>query len=129
MLKKLVNGEYSLKVTFWLFGLLGFFLFNVVTNIIHNGILRLICANGVLCSKSVILFVLQHIFGIFIGGGWILFNVGIYILVVAMFVIYIYLVLRGIWKSGAAYQGNVVWSVGAKIVLIVLAFISLKSII
>jgi hypothetical protein len=66
---------------------------------------------------------------IFIRGGILLLNVGIYTLAVAMFVIYIYLTLRGLWKSSASYKGHTFWIIGANIVLICLAFISLKSII
>ncbi len=129
MFKKLANGEYSLKITFWLFGVLGLFLLSIITNTTHNSVLRQICAGGTLCGKSVVLFTLSNIVSVFLGGGRLLTGIGVHILIVTIFSVYAYILLRGLWKCSASYEGPVFWSFTAKTVLITLILLSLKSII
>lgn len=129
MFKKLANGEYSLKITFWLFGVLGLFLLNIITNMTHNSVLRMICAKGALCSQSVILYTLSHLVQIFLSGGRLMTALGVHILLGAVFVVYTYILLRGLWKSSASYEGRAFWAVCAKLVLVVWVLIGLKSII
>lgn len=129
MLKKLANGEYSLKITFWLFGVLGLFLFNIITNMTHNSVLRMICAKGVICAKSVILYALFHMVQIFLDGGRLLTGLGLHVLTSAIFVVYVYILLRGLWKSGASYEGRSFWPICAKLILVCWALVSFKSII
>ncbi|MBR1825809.1 MAG: hypothetical protein IJ770_04400 [Alphaproteobacteria bacterium] len=129
MLKKLANGEYSLKITFWIFGVLGLFFFCLITNMTHNSVLRMICPRGIICGKSVILYTLSNIISVFLNGGYLLTGVGIHFLISTIFVVYAYILLRGLWKSSASYDGRAFWSVCAKFVLILLILVSLKSII
>lgn len=129
MFKKLANGEYSLKITFWLFGVLGFFLLNIITNMTHNGVLRMICDKGALCIKSVILYALSHLIQIFLNGGRLLTMLGIHVLISTIFVVYAYILLRGLWKSSASYEGHAFWPICAKLVLVCWTLIGLKSII
>ena len=129
MLKKLANGEYSLRITFWLFGVLGFFLFNIITNMTHNSVLRIICDKGVLCAKSVLFYTLSHPISIFLGGGHLMSNLGLHILISTVFVVYTYILLRGLWKSSASYEGHLFWPICAKLILVFWAVIGLKSII
>ncbi len=129
MFKKLANGEYSLKITFWLFGVFGLFLLNLITTMTHNSVLRMICAQGVLCSKSVILYTLTHLLQIFLNGGRLMTVLGVHILMSAVFAVYAYILLRGLWKSSSSYEGRTFWSVCAKLMLVCLTIVGLKSII
>lgn len=129
MFKKLVNGEYSLKILFWLFGVLGFSLFGLITQITHNGVLRLICPRGELCSVNLLFFTFSHIVTLLTGNGHLTTSLIIHIFVSALFIIYMYLTLRGLFKCSASYEGKKFWPVCAKIILICLALISFKSII
>ncbi len=129
MFKKLANGEYSLKITFWLFGVLGLFLLNIITNMTHNSVLRMICAKGALCAQSVILYTLAHLLQIFLSGGRLMTVLGIHVLISAVFVVYSYILLRGLWKSSASYEGHTFWPICAKLVLVCWTLIGLKSII
>jgi hypothetical protein len=129
MLKKLANGEYSLKIIFWIFGVLGLFLFSLITNMTHNSVLRLICPRGIICGKSVVWYTLSNLFTVFLGGGRLLTGIGIHILISTIFVVYAYILIRGLWKSAASYDGRPFWSICAKFILISLVLVSLKSII
>ena len=60
MLKKLGAGEYSLKITFWMFGLLGMLFFTIATHITHSSALRMICPYGRVCAKSVVLYLISN---------------------------------------------------------------------
>ena len=60
MLKKLGAGEYSLKITFWMFGLLGMLFFTIATHITHSSALRMICPYGRVCAKSVVLYIISN---------------------------------------------------------------------
>ena len=128
MLKKLANGEYSLKITFWIFGVLGLFIFALITNMTHNSVLRLICSYGVICNKSVVLYTVFNLISIFLNGQ-LLTGVSIHFLVSTIFIVYTYIVLRGLWKCSTTYTGHKFWSICAKFVLVFLILISLKSII
>lgn len=129
MLKKLVNGEYSLKITFWIFGFLGFSLLGLITQITHNGVLRLICPGGKLCSTNLLVYTFSHIVSLLTGNGRVLTNLIIHIFISALFLIYMYITLRGLFKCSASYEGKKIWPIFAKIALICLALIGLKSII
>lgn len=129
MLKKLVNGEYSLKITFWLFGFLGFSLFGLITQITHNGVLRLICPGGRLCPINLLFYTFSHLVTLLTGNGRVLTNLIIHIFVSTLFLIYMYLTLRGLFKCSASYDGKKIWPIFAKIALICLSIIGLKSII
>jgi len=129
MLKKLVNGEYSLKITFWLFGVMGMFIFNILTNITHNSALHLVCKQNAYCPRSILLYTIKNMVTVFLNGDRFLTSVGIHILLSVIFGVYAYLLLQGLWKSSKSYQGSIFWSLCAKCVLIIWIIFSLKSII
>lgn len=130
MLKKLANGEYSLKVIFWLFGILGFLLFFLITSITHAGALKYICPAGNICSRTIILYILYNFINLMMRGTQtgIMSYLAFHLLCSASFVIYMYITLRGLWKSCASYEGAKFWEWGAKITLVLLALVSFKSI-
>lgn len=129
MIKKLINGEYSLKITFWLFGIIGIFIFNIITNISHNSALNIICKQNSYCPKSILLYTLKNMVFIFLKGDILITYIGIHFLFSIIFGVYCYLLLRGLWKSSASYEGSIFWSLCAKCILIVWIILSLKSII
>lgn len=130
MLKKLASGEYSLKVTFWLFGLCGTFLFYLLVNITHNGLLRLICSYGRSCVKSVLLYILGNFPLLMTGTAKLTISAFVpHLLLSSLFVCYLLLLVRGLWKSSDVYEGSRFWSVGAKIIVIGMVLLGLKSVI
>jgi hypothetical protein len=129
MLKKLAGGEYSLKITFWAFGLLGFLLFNILTNITHSGVLRIICPYGRLCSVNIVLYIFNNSVRLMTGSNdSVMTYLVCHLILAACFVCYMIVVLRGLWKSADAYEGKKFWPFCAKFLTVCLVLISLKSI-
>lgn len=130
MLKKLASGELSLKLTFWVFGLLGFFIFFILTGITHAGVTHRICLVGKTCPHNLVFYIATHFIGLLMNGvqsGVMLYLV-FHILLSASFAIYMYITLRGLWKSAESYEGSAFWAWCAKIILVSIALISLKSV-
>ena len=129
MLKRLTSGEYSLKVTFWIFGVLGFSVFALITNITHSSLLRTICGAS-RCIQSVVLFFFSHFIAIMTSSNsglqWFMV---IHSFLGAIFGGYMLVVLRSLWKCGEKYEGSSFWLLSAKFLLVCLAIICLKSII
>ena len=131
MLKKLAAGELSLKLTFWVFGVLGFFILFVITSISHAGLLKYICPIGQVCSSNVLFFVASNFINLLIRGSQsgVMLYLTSHILLSAGFIVYMYITLRGLWKTTATYEGNAFWPWCAKIILVCVAVMSLKAII
>ncbi|MBP5352659.1 MAG: hypothetical protein J6Y91_02705 [Alphaproteobacteria bacterium] len=129
MLKKLASGECSLKVTFWVFGVFGFAVLALITNITHSSLLRVICGHA-RCNRSVILYFFSNFISIMTSHNaafrWFLV---IHSFMGALFGAYMLMVLRGLWKSAEKYEGSSFWAVSAKFLLVVMALFCLKSII
>ena len=129
MFKKLGSGEYSLKITFWLFGVFGFAIFSLLTSITHSSLLRTICGSS-RCISSVILFFFSHFISIMTSS-----NSGLRWFIIvhsffgAMFGAYMLTVLRSLWKCGEKYEGSAFWLYSAKFLLVCLALVCLRSII
>ena len=128
MLKKLGAGEYTLKVTFWLFGLMGMLFFTIATHITHSSALRMICPYGRVCSNSVILFILSN-FPILMTSSGRISSFVPHLLLSALFISYFIILSRGLWKSCDSYEGAKFWAICAKLAIVCLGFLSLKSII
>lgn len=130
MLRKLANGELSLKLTFWVFGLLVYFIFFIFTSITHAGVLRYICHAGQTCSQNLILYILTHFINLMMSGtqSGIMFYLIAHLLLSTSFIFYIYITLAGLWKSAASYEGAAFWAWSAKIIMVCVAIASLKSI-
>ena len=127
MFKKLGAGEYPLRTVFWLFGLVGFACFYIITNITHSGVLRMICPHGNLCSRNLVLYALTNFPKLMLGNGSVLGYMVIHIILGAMFVTYMYIVVRSLWKCGATYEGSTFWVFCAKFILVCLLLLSVKS--
>jgi len=131
MLKKLAAGEYSLKIIFWLFGLLGFLIFFLLASATHNGAVRAICPYGQLCPVNILWFTASHFLMVFVGrlSSNIVTYLIIHLFVSTLFVIYMYITVRGLWKCCESYKGAKFWAYGAKIILVGLMLFCFKSII
>lgn len=129
MLKKLANGDYSLTITFWVFGLVGIFLFSIFANITHSGLLRTICPAGRICSQNIVLFVVMNWAAIMTGSGKLLSILMPHLLISSCFVCYMIILVRGLWKSADGYEGKKFWAWMAKLIIICLSVLSVKSII
>ena len=130
MLKKFANGEYSLKVTFWLFGILGFLLFNIITRLTRASVLHMMCY-GKICSHSIILFILTNFPNIMMGKMNTQMQTAliIHIFISAFFGVFMILLLRGIWKSGVNYSGAKFWVWCAKLIVVCLTIMGIQLII
>lgn len=129
MLKKLTSGEYTLKVTFWIFGILGFSVFALITNITHSSLVRSVCGTS-RCIRSVVLYFFSHFVAIMTGANsglqWFMV---IHSFLSAAFGAYMLVILKSLWKCGEKYEGSSFWLLSAKFLLVCLAILCLKSII
>lgn len=130
MLKKMANGELSLKLTFWVFGMLGFFVFFVLTGITHAGVLHHICPFGKTCPSNLISYIIMNFINLLMNGAQsgVLLYLVFHILLSASFAVYMYITLRGLWKAAAKFEGSAFWTWSAKIILVCAALASLKAI-
>ena len=130
MLKKMVNGELSLKLTFWVFGLLVFFIFFVLTSITHAGVLHHICPSGRACPGNLIFYIGANFINLLMKGtqSGVMIYLVFHLLLRASFVVYMFIALGGLWKSAASYEGSAFWKWSAKIILVCVALASLRSI-
>lgn len=128
MLKKLASGEYSLKVCFWLFGVFGIFLFNIITAITHSGALRAICPYGKICATNLVWYILSHFALIMTRGGHLISTLAPHLIASGCFICYTIILLRGTWKSADNYEGSKFWAFSAKWILVCWALFSLKLI-
>ncbi|MBP5215892.1 MAG: hypothetical protein J6039_04990 [Alphaproteobacteria bacterium] len=130
MLKKLVNGEYSLKACFWIFGILGFSLFFILSAITHSMVVGAVCRIQKICSFNVIKYIFFNFVNLLIGGvSGIMPYLVAHLIMSAIFLVYMYITLRGLWKSCANYEGKSFWCWSAKLILFVLALGCFKSIV
>lgn len=130
MLKKLVAGDYSLKLTFWIFGVLGFSLFYVIAGITRTSLVGAARISGTEIGV-VIKYILNRSVSLMLGNvsGNVMPYIVMHLITGAVFVVYMYLVLRGLWKSGDKYEGGKFWVWSAKAVLVAMALWYLKSVI
>lgn len=128
MLKKLANGEYSLKVIFLVFGIFGIFIFNLITAITHNGVLRAICPYGKICSKNVVLYFFSNFAILMTSNGRLITPLALHFIASACFICYVIILLRGLWKKEETYEGKKFWMFCAKWTMVCWALFSLKFI-
>lgn len=129
MFKKLGAGEYPLKTIFWMFGLLGFLFLYIVTSITHSGILRMICPYRTLCSHNIVTYTLRNAPSIMLRRGNLLPYIAMHIILGAIFIVYMYVVIRGLWKCCESYDGHKFWAYSAKFILISLSLLCIHSLI
>ena len=131
MFKKLVAGEYSLAKTFWLFGVVGFFVFMLITGITHSSFAHAVCGlarNSFRCMQNinVLYYIISHFINLLLRGGSIATLLMLHLIVSGCFGAYAIIVLRGLWKSAKTYEGASFWKWAAKIVMVGLVILALQ---
>ncbi len=129
MLKRLIAGECSLRATFWGYGLLGFFLFILLTSLTQNTFLQVLCSRNRVCGDvNVVYFTFSNFIKLLLRGGTTAIYLVLHLITSGCFVAYMIIVLRGLWKSAAQYSGPKFWIWCAKTLLLCLVGFSLWSI-
>lgn len=129
MLKRLIAGEYSLRATVWGFGLLGFFLFILITSLTQNTFLQVLCARNRICGDvNIVYFTFSNFIQLLLRGGKTAIYLVLHLIVSGCFVAYMIMVLRGLWKCAQQYSGSKFWAWAAKLLLLGLVFLGLRSI-
>ena len=127
MLKKLAAGEYPLRTIFWGFGFIGFLFFNLVAVMTKSAAVHSVCGNAGRCASSFVLLVISSFVDLMTRRG-IPVAIALHFLVGACFVCYMILVIRGLMKSSKTYEGSPFWSFCAKVMMVFLILVNLKTI-
>ena len=114
MFKKLVAGEYSLPKTFWLFGVLGFLIFMIITGITHSSFAHSVCGlarNSTRCIQNinVLYFIMSNFINLLLRGGDIATYLVLHLIAGGCFGAYAIIVWRGLWKCVKEYKGSRLW--------------------
>ncbi len=129
MLKRLIAGEYSLRAIVWGFGLLGFFLFILITSLTQNTFLQVLCARNRICGDvNIVYFTFSNFIQLLLRGGKTAMYLVLHLIISGCFVAYMIMVLRGMWKCAQQYGGSKFWAWTAKLLLLGLVFFGLRSI-
>lgn len=119
MLGKLLYGRFSLKETFWKFGVLSIFLSSFVMRIIKAFLLQHL--NGLSISQYY-----THYFSLLNMNGTMLFFTLMYFLGMFVFACYLLIVWLGVWRSSAEYNKSVWLGWLARIVMLLVIYAGLK---
>lgn len=119
MLGKLLYGRFSLKETFWKFGVLSIFLSSFVMRIIKAFLLQQL--NGLSISQYY-----THYFSLLNMNGTLLFFTLLYFLGMFVFGCYLIIVWFGVWRSSAEYNKSVWLGWLARIVILLVICAGLK---
>lgn len=133
MWRKLAAGEYSLKMIFWVFGVLGFFLFMILTGITHSSFARMLCARAhsvsyCMSNLNVLYYIGTHFISLLLSGGALATRLMLHLIASGCFGAYMIVVVRGLWKCAKEYKGSKFWVWSAKILLLGLCVLGLRAI-
>ena len=119
MFGNLVYGKFSLKETFWKFGVIGIFFCSVVTKIFKSFLMQKL--NGVTIS-----YYYTHYFSPLKMDNMILFlTIGYFVCLLAL-IIYSIMVLFGIWRSSAEYDKSIWMRHIARLMILVIIYAGLN---
>ena len=119
MFGNLVYGKFSLKETFWKFGVIGIFFCSVITKIFKSFLLQKL--NGVTIS-----YYYTHYFSPLKMDNMILFlTIGYFVCLLAL-ILYSIMVLFGIWRSSAEYDKSIWMRHIARLMTFVIIYASLN---
>ncbi len=120
MYQKLVNGEFGLKETFWKFGVLGI----IITDFIVKAF------GGFLAKKlagiSILTYYTKYFNPLKMDSALLILTV-CYFVSLAFFLFYCVSVVRGVWKSSEAYERSIWLRHIARILTLLLVFVSISS--
>lgn len=119
MLKKLINGELSLRDTFWMFGFLGLPTITLVVRILGKMLARR------LNSQSILAYLLSlkidHEFSTSI-------LVVLYLSALGFFVFYVIALILGTWRSSAEYNRSLWFRHLSRIFMVLMLFLAVKCV-
>lgn len=119
MLKKLINGELSLRDTFWMFGFLGLPTITLVVRILGKMLVRR------LNSQSILAYLLSlkidHEFSTSI-------LVVLYLSALGFFVFYVIALFMGTWRSSAEYNHSLWFRHLSRIFMVLMLFLAVKCV-
>lgn len=119
MFGNLVYGKFSLKETFWKFGVIGIFFCSVVTKIFKSFLMQKL--NGVTIS-----YYYTHYFSPLKMDNMILFlTIGYFVCLLAL-ILYSIMVLFGIWRSSAEYDKSIWMRHIARLMILVIIYAGLN---
>ena len=119
MFGNLVYGKFSLKETFWKFGVLGIFFCTLITKIFKTFLLQKL--NGMTIS-----YYYTHYFSPLNMDNMILFlTIGYFVCLLAL-ALYSIMVLFGVWRSSAEYDKSVWMRHIARILTLLIVYCGLK---
>ncbi len=119
MFGNLVYGKFSLKETFWKFGVLGVFFCTLITKIFKTFLLQKL--NGMTIS-----YYYTHYFSPLNMDNMILFlTIGYFVCLLAL-ALYSIMVLFGVWRSSAEYDKSVWMRHIARILMLLIVYCGLK---
>lgn len=119
MFGNLVYGKFSLKETFWKFGVIGIFFCSVVTKIFKSFLMQKL--NGVTIS-----YYYTHYFSPLKMDNMILFlTIGYFVCLLAL-ILYSIMVLFGIWRSSAEYDKSIWMRYIARLMILVIIYAGLN---
>ena len=119
MFGNLVYGKFSLKETFWKFGVIGIFFCSVITKIFKSFLLQKL--NGVTIS-----YYYTHYFSPLKMDNMILFlTIGYFVCLLAL-ILYSIMVLFGIWRSSAEYDKSIWMRHIARLMTLVIIYAGLN---
>ncbi len=119
MFGNLVYGKFSLKETFWKFGVLGVFFCALVTRIFKAFLMQAL--NG-----ATITYYYTHYFSPLAMDGKILFLTIGYFVCFAALCLYSIMVLFGIWRSSAEYDKSIWLRHIARIMMFLMVYLGVK---
>jgi hypothetical protein len=129
MLKRLIAGECSLRATFWGFGVLGFFLFILLTSLTQNTFLQILCSRNRICGDvNIVYFTFSNFIQLLLRGGTTAIYLVLHLIMSGCFVAYMIMVLRGLWKCTQKNESKKFWAWCAKILLLCLVVLGLRTI-
>ena len=119
MFGNLVYGKFSLKETFWKFGVIGIFFCSVITKIFKSFLLQKL--NSVTIS-----YYYTHYFSPLKMDNMILFlTIGYFVCLLAL-ILYSIMVLFGIWRSSAEYDKSIWMRHIARLMTLVIIYAGLN---
>ena len=122
MFKKLLNGEFSLKETFWKYGIFGFlicnFLFIISQKLLHPRLLG---------------YTIKDFYTVYVPRIAKVENFTValtlfYIASICLIISYSYVMIMGIWRSSSEYNKSVWLRYVSRLIVLIIATISLKGI-
>ena len=121
MLKKLLNGEFSLAISFWKYGILGIVFINILIKIFGQLLAQKL--KGI----TVFDYLTKHFNPLNFESSTIVYTT-IYLILISMLFSYSYILIVGIWRSSAEYERSVWLRHLSRIIIIILVYISIKNI-